>query len=136
MALAVLSFALVGLGVSAAGTTLLVLLAKRVAAERRAAAATTVWVMMIVGFAVTAGLAGLWLDPYSPQRLMTVSAVVSTLAVAVAALALRGLEDAAPEAPAEAPSSAPHCAKSGAMPMRAASPSSCSWRCWPTARRT
>ncbi len=107
VALAALSFALVGLGVSAAGTTLLVLLAKRVAAERRAAAATTVWVMMIVGFAVTAGLAGLWLDPYSPQRLMTVSAVVSTLAVAVAALALRGLEEAAPEAPTEAPPARP-----------------------------
>ena len=107
MALAVLSFALVGLGVSAAGTSLLVLLAKRVAAERRAAAATTVWVMMIVGFAVTAGLAGQWLDPYSPQRLMAVSAVVSILAVVVAALALRGLENVEPVAPAAAPSARP-----------------------------
>ena len=102
--LAVLAFACVGLGVSAAGTSLLVLLAKRVAAERRAAAATTVWVMMIVGFAVTAGLAGRWLDPYSPQRLMVVSAMVSVLAVLVAVLALRGLEGrAAPTAPAAAP---------------------------------
>ena len=92
MALAVLSFALVGLGVSAAGTSLLVLLAKRVAEERRAAAATTVWVMMIVGFAVTAGLAGRFLDPYSPQRLVAVSAAVSLIAMAVATLALRGLE--------------------------------------------
>jgi BCD family chlorophyll transporter-like MFS transporter len=100
-ALAVLAFACVGLGVSAAGTSLLVLLAKRVAAERRAAAATTVWVMMIVGFAVTAGLAGRWLDPYSPQRLMAVSATVSLVAVLVAVLALRGLEGrAAPLAPA------------------------------------
>jgi BCD family chlorophyll transporter-like MFS transporter len=107
VALAVLSFALVGLGVSAAGTTLLVLLAKRVAAERRAAAATTAWVMMIVGFAVTAGLAGHWLDPYSPLRLVAVSAVVSTLAVAVAALALRGLEAAAPAAMPETPSARP-----------------------------
>lgn len=98
MALAVLAFACVGLGVSAAGTSLLVLLAKRVAAERRAAAATTVWVMMIVGFAVTAGLAGLWLDPYSPQRLMAVSAVVSAVAMGVAVLAVRGLEGrAAPQ---------------------------------------
>jgi BCD family chlorophyll transporter-like MFS transporter len=92
MALAVLSFALVGLGVSAAGTSLLVLLAKRVAEDRRAAAATTVWVMMIVGFAITAGLAGRWLDPYSPQRLVAVSAAVSLVAMAVTALALRGLE--------------------------------------------
>ena len=92
MALAVLSFALVGLGVSAAGTSLLVLLAKRVAEAQRAAAATTVWVMMIVGFAVTAGLAGRFLDPYTPQRLVAVSAVVSLVALVVAALALRGLE--------------------------------------------
>jgi BCD family chlorophyll transporter-like MFS transporter len=66
MALAVVAFALVGLGVSAAGTSLLVLLAKRVADQRRAAAATTVWVMMIVGFAVTAGLAGRRCRPPCP----------------------------------------------------------------------
>jgi BCD family chlorophyll transporter-like MFS transporter len=36
----VLAFLLIGLGVSAGGTSLLVLLAKRVAPERRAAAAT------------------------------------------------------------------------------------------------
>jgi MFS transporter, BCD family, chlorophyll transporter len=100
MALAVLSFALVGLGVSAAGTSLLVLLAKRVAEERRAAAATTVWVMMIVGFAVTAGLAGRFLDPYTPQRLVAVSAAVSSIALVVAMLALRGLEGHAPAAAA------------------------------------
>jgi MFS transporter, BCD family, chlorophyll transporter len=100
VALAMLSYALVGLGVSAAGTSLLVLLAKRVQAERRAAAATVVWVMMIVGFAVTAGTVGHWLDPYSPHRLMLVSGLVSLIAVAVTALALRGLEtpQAAPEA--------------------------------------
>jgi MFS transporter, BCD family, chlorophyll transporter len=105
MALAVLSFSLVGLGVSAAGTSLLVLLAKRVAEERRAAAATTVWVMMIVGFAATAGVAGRFLDPYTPQRLVAVSAAVSLIAMLVAMLALRGLEgrtQAAPATPADA----------------------------------
>lgn len=90
--LAVLSFALVGLGVSAGGTSLLVLLAKRVDAPRRASAAALVWVMMIVGFAVTAGVAGRFLDPYSPARLMAVSGVVSLVAVVVAALALWGVE--------------------------------------------
>jgi BCD family chlorophyll transporter-like MFS transporter len=99
MALAVLSFALVGLGVSAAGTSLLVLLAKRVAEHRRAAAATTVWVMMIVGFAITAGLAGRFLDPYTPQRLVTVSAAVSLIAMVVAMLALRGMESRCLEVP-------------------------------------
>ena len=40
MALAVLGFSMIGLGVSACGTSLLVLLAKRVVENRRAAAAT------------------------------------------------------------------------------------------------
>lgn len=92
MTLAVLGYLLVGLGVSAGGTSLLVLLAKRVEPERRAAAATIVWVMMIVGFAVTAGLAGRWLDPYSPERLVAVSGAVSAVALAVALLALAGVE--------------------------------------------
>ena len=92
IALAVLAFALVGLGVSASGTSLLVLLAKRVQAPRRASAAALVWVMMIVGFAVTAGLAGHWLEPYTPQRLVGVSGVVSVVAVVITALALWGLE--------------------------------------------
>ena len=92
IALAVVGFGLIGLGVSACGTSLLVLLAKRVPADRRAAAATIVWMMMIVGFAVTAGTAGKLLDPYSPQRLLMVSSAVSLLAIVVTALALRGLE--------------------------------------------
>ncbi len=102
IALAVLSFALVGVGVSAGGTSLLVLLAKRVDAPRRASAAALVWVMMIVGFAVTAGLAGRFLDPYTPARLMAVSGTVSLVAVVVAALALWGLEGHGRAAPAEA----------------------------------
>ena len=92
LALAVLAFMLVGLGVSAAGTSLLTLLAKRVDAPRRAGAAALVWVMMIVGFAVTAGTAGKFLDPYTPERLMAVSGCVSLIAVVVAMLALWRLE--------------------------------------------
>ncbi len=92
LALAVLAFMLVGLGVSAAGTSLLTLLAKRVEAPRRAGAAALVWVMMIVGFAVTAGTAGRFLDPYTPERLMTVSGTVSLIAVLVTMVALWRLE--------------------------------------------
>ena len=92
LCLAVLGYSLVGLGVSAAGTSLLVLLAKQVAQERRAAAATLVWVLMIVGFAVTAGLAGRWLDPYTPGRLVAVSGAVSLTALCVAWAALWGVE--------------------------------------------
>jgi len=106
IALAVLSFVLIGVGVSASGTSVLVLLAKRVPAPRRAAAATIVWMMMIFGFAVTAGLAGQWLDPYSPARLVAVMAAVCGTAFFLAMAVLRGLEgrgegDAAAAAAAE-----------------------------------
>ena len=94
IALAMLGFALVGLGVSASGTSLLVMLAKRVPAGRRAGAATLVWMMMIAGFALTAGLAGHFLEPYSPERLLAVTAGVSLLAFVLALVALRGLEGA------------------------------------------
>ena len=96
LALATLSFVLVGLGVAASGTSLLALLATRVAQERRAGAATLVWVMMIVGFAVTAGLAGRFLDPFTPARLVMVSGCVSALALALALAALVGIENSAP----------------------------------------
>ena len=92
IALAVLAFLLVGVGVGAAGTSLLVLLAKRVAPARRPAAATIVWLMMIAGFAVTAGMAGRLLDPFSPARLVAVAAGVSAAALLVALLALWGVE--------------------------------------------
>jgi MFS transporter, BCD family, chlorophyll transporter len=108
LALALLAFTLVGLGVSAAGTSLLTLLAKRVDAPRRAGAAALVWVMMIVGFAVTAGTAGKFLDPYTPERLMAVSGTVSLIAVAVTLVALWRLEGAARIAvPTDAPMTAP-----------------------------
>ncbi len=92
LVLATLAFALVGVGVSAAGTNLLTLLAKQVVPERRASAAALVWTMMIFGFAVTAGLAGKFLDPYTPARLMLVSGTVSLVAMAVACAALWRLE--------------------------------------------
>lgn len=92
IALAFAAFALIGIGVSACGTALLVLLAKRVAVERKAGAATMVWLMMIAGFAITAGITGSFLDPYSPQRLMVVMAVVCALAIAVTLIALWRLE--------------------------------------------
>ena len=99
LALAAFAFVLVGLGVSAAGTSLLTLLAKRVDAPRRAGAAALVWTMMIIGFAVTAATAGAFLDPYSPQRLMMVSGTVSVIAVLVTMLALWRVEGSSPSTP-------------------------------------
>jgi len=89
---AVLAFMVIGIGVSACGTSLLVLLAKRVDPPRRAAAATIVWLTMIMGFAITAGIAGKLLDPYTPARLMAVTASVSAIAMIVTLVALFRLE--------------------------------------------
>jgi BCD family chlorophyll transporter-like MFS transporter len=93
--LGVLAFTLIGLGVGAAGTSLLVLLAKRVAAGRRAAAASIVWVMMIAGFALTATIAGHLLDPFSPARLVAVTAGVGLAAFLLTLAALRNVESGA-----------------------------------------
>jgi len=96
LALAALAFLLVGMGAGAAGTSVLAMLATRVAPERRAAAATTVWVMMILGFAVSAPLAGHFLDPFSMQRLVVVTACVCSAAWLTATIAVIGLETDAP----------------------------------------
>ncbi|MBC7782142.1 MAG: BCD family MFS transporter [Proteobacteria bacterium] len=92
VALAVLSFILIGVGVGASGTALLTLLAKQVVPERRGAAATIVWIMMIVGFIVTAGTVGHFLDPFSPERLVALTAIVAALAFVTTVLAVRGIE--------------------------------------------
>jgi len=96
VALAALAFTLIGMGVGASGTCLLILLSRRVADARRPAAATIVWVMMIAGFILTAGLAGQALDPFSTERLIAVSGVVSAVALVVTALAVRGVEGSRP----------------------------------------
>ena len=84
--LAVVAFCLI------AGTSLLVLLAKRTDERRRAAAATIVWVMMIGGFIVTTAVAGQLLDPFSPMRLVAVSASVSVVAMLLTAIGVWGVE--------------------------------------------
>ena len=95
IALAALGFFMVGLGVGAAGTSLLAMLASMVIPERRAPAATILWVMMIAGFAVTAGLAGKMLDPFTPMRLIAVTSCVSILAFLLAVVAVLGIEQGA-----------------------------------------
>ncbi len=92
IALAVFAFLLVGLGVGAAGTSLLVLLAKSVAPRYRGAAASTVWVMMILGFIVTAVVAGKQLDPFTFERLLMVTGSVSVIAFVVTCIAVAGME--------------------------------------------
>jgi BCD family chlorophyll transporter-like MFS transporter len=92
LALSVVAYILIGVGAGASGTSLLALLASGCAPQRRAAAATITWLMMIFGIAVTSGVIGALLDPYSPQRLMAIVAVVTLGAVALTALAIHGIE--------------------------------------------
>ena len=94
VALAALSFLLVGVGAGSTGTSVLALLATRVEPCRRAAAASAVWMMMILGFAISAPLAGHFLDPFSNMRLITVTATVGAIGFLIATLAVLGVEDA------------------------------------------
>lgn len=92
IAAAIIAFFFIGIGVSMSGTSLLALLAKGVSDERRAAAATTVWLMMIFGFALTSGIAGKFLDPYSPEKVILISGIISSVACVITVLALYKLE--------------------------------------------
>lgn len=102
VALAVLAYLLVGVGVGASGTSLLLLLARQTTERRRPAAATIVWMMMIAGFIVTAGVAGHMLDPFSIGHLVKASATIAGAALLVTALAVWGLEGASVALPAAA----------------------------------
>ena len=100
LALSILAYALIGLGVGASGTSLLALLATATAPSRRAAAATITWLMMIAGIAITAGVVGALLDPYTPALLLKIVGVVAGGAVALTTLAVWGVErrvDASPQ---------------------------------------
>ena len=101
--LSIASYALIGIGVGASGTSLLALLATATAPNRRAAAATITWLMMIFGIAVTAGLSGQFLDPYSPQRLMTVVTVIAAIAVLLTTVAIGRIESRVTPMKPEAP---------------------------------
>jgi BCD family chlorophyll transporter-like MFS transporter len=105
---ALLAYVAIGLGAGAAGTSLLVLLAKSAGATRAAIAGPIAWIMMILGFALSAGLSGRFLDPFSPSRLMAVGASVAGVAFFLALLGVWGIErgDAEPSRRAAAPTGA------------------------------
>ena len=92
LAISVLAYGLIGVGVGASGTSLLALLATSTAPHRRAAAATITWLMMIFGIALTATIVGKMIEPYSPLRLLEVVAVVAVTAVALTTAAIWGIE--------------------------------------------
>ena len=92
LALSILAYGLIGIGVGASGTSLLALLATTTHPRRRAAAATITWLMMIFGIAVTAVIVGKLLDPYSPNLLLKLVGGVGCIAVAVTTAAIWGIE--------------------------------------------
>jgi BCD family chlorophyll transporter-like MFS transporter len=95
LAALVLAYAMIGIGVGAAGTSLLALLATRTAPARRPAAASVTWIMMILGIVLSAGVAGQLLDPFTPQRLLRVAGGVVAVAFLVTCLAVWGVEGVA-----------------------------------------
>ncbi len=94
-ALACIAYTLIGIGIGAAGTSLLALLASRTPAAKRPAAATIVWIMMIAGIVITAATTGKLLDPYSHERLITITAITGMIAITLTSLALFQLEKTA-----------------------------------------
>lgn len=92
LAVSVLAYGLIGVGVGASGTSLLALLAQATHPRRRAAAATITWLMMIFGIAVTATVVGKMLDPYTPARLLELVAAVGVIAVVLTVVAIWGIE--------------------------------------------
>jgi BCD family chlorophyll transporter-like MFS transporter len=87
LALATVAYLAIGLGLSASGTALLALVAERVPARRLGAVAAGLWIMMIAGIAVTAGVTGALLDPFSLPRLIGVSAGVGAVALLLSVIA-------------------------------------------------
>ncbi|MEM9032328.1 MAG: BCD family MFS transporter [Pseudomonadota bacterium] len=101
IAAAIPAFLLIGAGIGAAGTNLLALLSSRVSEDRQAAAGSLVWMMMIFGLAATGIIAGQVLDPFSPIRLLTVTAGVGTIAILLTLVGIWGQEDGSEGRPPE-----------------------------------
>ena len=92
VAISIVAYTLIGLGVGASGTSLLALLATTTAPHRRAAAATITWLMMIFGIAATAGTVGQFIDPYSPALLIKIVGFVVIIAMLVTCAAVWRIE--------------------------------------------
>jgi len=90
LGVAFLGYALIGIGMSAAGTALLAHVAEEMPPQKLGGAAAMLWIMMILGIAVTAGVSGQLLDPFSFRRLLSVIGAVCAIAVVLAAIAARG----------------------------------------------
>ena len=93
MLLSILAYTLIGLGVGASGTSLLALMAKHTAERRRPAAAMITWLMMIFGIAMTAGIVGMLLVPYSFELLLRIVAGLTVLTMIISFAATWKIEN-------------------------------------------
>ena len=93
MLLSILAYTLIGLGVGASGTSLLALMAKHTAERRRPAAAMITWLMMIFGIAMTAGIVGMLLVPYSFELLLKIVAGLTVLTMVISFAATWKIEN-------------------------------------------
>lgn len=99
--LSVVAYAMIGAGAGAAGTSLLALVAAATPFERRAGAATVVWLMLLLGGTSSAVIVGTLIDPFSPARLVQIVLLVATMAMALAVVAVAGIERRLPLTPPE-----------------------------------
>jgi len=86
------AYAALGLGIGAAGTSFLALLATATTGRGKGGAATTAWLFLIAGAIVASIGTGIALDPYSPERLVGVVAIVAAIAVLLCIIATFGVE--------------------------------------------
>jgi len=92
------SYSAIGLGIGAAGTSFLALLAS-VSGPRKGGVATLAWLFLIAGAIAASIGTGIALEPYSPERLVNVVAVVVMLAVLLCVLATWRVERSAAHTP-------------------------------------
>ncbi len=88
----IVAYALIGLGIGAAGTSFLALLATAAPDDRKPAAATFAWLTLIMGAILASVGTGIALEPYSPDRLLSVVPVVALICLALAWIATAGVE--------------------------------------------
>jgi BCD family chlorophyll transporter-like MFS transporter len=91
LAIWIVSYMAIGLGIGAAGTSFLALLASATG-PRKGGAATTAWLLLIAGAILASVGTGIALEPYSPERLIRVVAVVGAVAFGLCVLATWGVE--------------------------------------------
>ncbi|MEO0342642.1 MAG: MFS transporter [Pseudomonadota bacterium] len=88
----ILAYVMLGFGIGAAGTSFLALLASHTDDSRKGAAATIAWLFLILGAVVFSITTGQLLDPYTPQRLVLIVALMVLLALLLSTIAIFGME--------------------------------------------